>query len=180
MPTLLLALLFSALAALGARPARLVAQLSARLGRSGGLLAVGWLTAAAASALAAWLGGLVEPVLTEEGKTMFVAAALAVAAIELAWPMRREPPAEPTRSLGAMTLVLGTGQAVDAARFLVLALAVATGDALLAGVGGTLGSGAVLTLAWTLGARWEARLPLAAIRLALAGLLIIAALVVWA
>ena len=57
-------------------------------------------------------------------KTMFVAAALAVAAIELAWPMRKKPPREPTRSLGAIALVLGAGQVTDAARFLVLALLV--------------------------------------------------------
>lgn len=178
MPSLFLALLASALAAFGTRQARLVAQLSARLGGSPGLLAACWLTAAATSALAAWGGGLVEPVLTGPGKTMFVAAALAMAAIELAWPMRRKPPAEPTRSLGAIALVLAAGQAADAARFLVLALAVATGNAMLAGVGGALGSGAVLTLAWTLGAEWEARLPLAAIRLGLGGVFLIAALVV--
>ena len=177
MPSLFLALLASALATLGTRQARLVARLSASLGASAGLLAVCWLTAAAASAVAAWGGGLVAPVLTGAGKTMFVAAALAVAAIELAWPMRRKPPAEPTRSLGAIALVLFAGQVTDAARFLVLALSVATGNAVLAAAGGALGSGAVLTLAWTLGPEWEARLPLAAIRLALGGLFLIAALV---
>ena len=178
MPSLFLALLASALAALGTRQARLVAQLSASLGGSVGLLAVCWLTAAGASAVAAWGGGLVAPVLAGPAKTMFVAAALAVAAIELAWPMRSKPPAEPTRSLGAIALVLGVGQVTDAARFLVLALSVATGNPVLAAAGGALGSGAVLTLAWTLGAEWETRLPLAAIRLALAALFLIAALVV--
>jgi hypothetical protein len=152
--------------------------LSAALGGSAGLLVTCWFTAAAASAAAAWGGGLVVPLLAPAGKTMFVAAALAMAAIELAWPMRKAPPEEPTRSLGAIGLVLLAGQLFDAARFLVLALAVATGNALLAAVGGALGSGAVMTLAWTLGADWERRLPLAAIRLALAGLFLIAALVV--
>jgi hypothetical protein len=86
--------------------------------------------------------------------------------------------AEPTRSLGAIALVLLAGQVTDAARFLVLALSVATGNAVLAAAGGALGSGAVLTLAWTLGSEWEARLPLAAIRLALGGLFRLAALIV--
>lgn len=178
MPSLFLALLASALAALGARQARLVAQISGSLGGSFGLLVVCWLTAAAASAIAAWGGGLLAPVLAGPAKTMFVAAALAIAAIELAWPMRRQPPAEPTRSLGAIALVLGVGQVTDAARFLVLALSVATGNPFLAAVGGALGSGAVLTFAWMLGNEWEGRLPLAAIRLGLGGVFLIAALVV--
>ena len=89
----------------------------------------------------------------------------------------RAAPAEPTRSLGAMALVLFAGQITDAARFFVLALAVATGAPVLAAMGGALGSGAVLTAAWALGGGWE-RLPLRAIRLASSGAFLIAAVAV--
>lgn len=177
MLSLFLILLASALAAAGARHARLAAQLAAASGGSAGLLAACWITAALASGLAAWGGGLVAPLLSEAGKAMFAAAALAMAAIELAWPLRSGAPREPTRSLGAIALVLFAGQVTDAARFLVLALSVVTGNAMLVAIGGAIGSGAALTLAWSLGAKWEAKLPLGAIRLGLAGVFVIAALV---
>ena len=74
-------------------------------------------------------------------------------------------------------LVLGAAQLTAAAGFLVFALAGATGAPWLAAAGGAIGSGAVLTGAWSLGPEWEARLPLGALRYAIAALLIIAALV---
>ncbi|MGX7894537.1 TMEM165/GDT1 family protein [Tsuneonella sp. HG222] len=176
MPSLFLALIASGLALAGGKSARLVAQLSAALGGSFGLLLICWLTAIVASGLAAWGGGLIEPTLNANGKRMFVAMALAMAALELAWPQRKRKPAEPTRSLGAAALVLLAGQVTDAARFLVLALSVASGVPALAAIGGAIGTGAVLTLAWSLGSAWETRLPLGAIRLAIAALFVIAAM----
>ncbi len=178
MPSLFLALIASALAMLGTRQARLVAQLSARLGGNAALLAVCWLTTAFATTAVAWGGAALAPLMPPEGKTMFVAAALAAAGLELVWPMRKAAPREPTRSLGAIALVLLAGQVTDAARFLVLALGVATAHWQLAAAGGTLGSGAVLTVAWSLGRQWEERLPLRAIRTALAATFVIAAVVV--
>ena len=138
--------------------------MSARLGGGGGLLAVGWLSSILSSALAAWAGTAIAAQMPPEGKTMFVAAALALAGLELVWPMRKAPPEEPTRSLGAIAIVLFAGQITDAARFLILAIGVATANWPLAAAGGALGSAAVLTVAWTLGAEWETRLPLRAIR----------------
>jgi hypothetical protein len=111
-------------------------------------------------------------------KAMFVAAALALGAFELAFAKPPARPAEPTRSLGALILVLLAGQVTDAARFFVLALAVATGAPALAAIGGAIASGAVLTAAWTLGGEWEARLPLRAIRYAVSALFLLAAIVV--
>jgi hypothetical protein len=109
---------------------------------------------------------------------MFVAVALAAGALEAWFTKPPRAPAEPTRSLGAMALVLLAGQATDAARFFVLALAVATAEPGLAAAGGALGSGAVLTVAWALGGEWDARLPHRALRLAVSGLFLIAAVVV--
>lgn len=177
MPALFLALLTAFLAMLGGRSALLTARLSGALGGSAALLAGCWLTAIASSALAAWAGLLIAPMMAPAGKTMFVAAALALAALELLFLRPTPAPAEPTRSLGAIVLVLLAGQVTDAARFLVLALAVATAEPVLAAAGGALGSGAVLGAAWALGGTWEGRLPLRAIRLVVAGVFVLAGVV---
>lgn len=178
MPALFLALLTSALAMLGGRSARLTAGMAEALGQGAGLLAAGWLGAIATSAAAAWAGALLAPEMAPAAKAMFVAAALAVSALELLFMRARGAPAEPTRSLGAIFVVLLGEQVTDAARFFVLALAVATAGPALAAAGGALGSGAVLTAAWAAGDAWEARLPLRAIRLGVSGLFLVAAVIV--
>ncbi len=178
MPALFLALLTSALAMIGAPIALQTARLSGALGAGAGLLVVCWVTAAATAALAAWAGAWLAPLMAPAAKAMFVAAALAVSSLELLFIRSRAAPAEPTRSLGAMALVLLAGQVTDAARFFVLALSVATGAPALAAAGGVLGSGAVLTAAWASGAEWERRVPLRAVRLGVSGLFMLAAIVV--
>jgi hypothetical protein len=178
MPALFLALLTSALAMAGGRAARVTGQVAGVLGARLGLLLACWLTAIATAALAGWAGARLAPMLPPAGKAMFVAAALAVSALELLFTRSRAKPAEPTRSLAAIALVLLAGQITDAARFFVLALAVATGAPGFAAVGGALGSGAVLTAAWMLGAEWDARMPLQALRRGVSGLFLIAAIIV--
>lgn len=178
MPALFLALLTSALAMLAARSTLQTARLAGALGAGAGLLVICWLTAILTSALAGWAGAWLAPQMAPAAKAMFVAAALAVSALELLFMRPRAAPAEPTRSLGAMFLVLLGEQVTDAARFFVLALAVATAAPALAAAGGALGSAAVLTAAWTMGGQWEARLPLRAIRLGVSGLFMIAAVIV--
>jgi Ca2+/H+ antiporter, TMEM165/GDT1 family len=178
MPALFLALLTAALATVGGRPARLTAALAARSGAAGGLIAVCWFSALATSALAGWAGAWLAPQMPPAGKAMFVAVALALAALELLFARDRAAPAEPTRSLGAIALVLLAGQVTDAARFFVLALAAGTNAPALAAVGGALGSGAVLTAACVLADGWETRLPLRAVRLAVGALFALAAIVV--
>jgi hypothetical protein len=178
MPALFLALLTSALAMVGGRTARVTGQISAALGGRVGLLLVCWLSAIATSALAAWAGVRLAPMMPPAGKAMFVAAALAVSGLELLFARARGDPAEPTRSLGAIALVLLAGQVTDAARFFVLALAAWTGAPALAAAGGALGSGAVLTAAWALGGAWDSRVPLRPIRLAVSGAFMLAAVIV--
>lgn len=178
MPALFLALLACALATAGGRPALLIGRLSGTLGDGAGLLAAGWITAAAASALAAWAAAWFGPLMAPAARTIFVAIALAACAVELLLVRPPAPAAEPTRSLGAISLVLFAGQLTDAARFLVLALALATGAPVSAALGGAIGSGAALTAAWALGAEWEARLPLTAIRRIVAALFLLAAAIV--
>jgi hypothetical protein len=127
-----------------------------------------------AGAGGAWLAPLMAPA----AKGMFVALALAVGGIELLLLKPPAPAAEPTRSLGAIALVLLAEQVTDAARFFVLALAVATAAPALAAAGGALGSGAVLTAAWALGGEWQARLPQRTIRRAVGTLFLLAAIIV--
>lgn len=178
MPSFFLALIAAFLADAGARDQRLVAALSARLGASGGLLAAGWIAAAVTAAIAAVAGAGIAVLLQPAGKTMFVALALLLGALELAWPIRRKEPKEPTRSLFAAGLVVASLQVGDGARFLIVALAAATGAPALAGIGGALGGAAGLTLGWALGADLTRRFPLRAVRLAIAAVLLLAA--IWA
>jgi hypothetical protein len=178
MPALFLALLTSALAMLAARPTLLTARLSGAHGGGAGLLAACWGTAIATSALAAWGGAWLRPQMAPAAKIMFVALALAVSGLELLFLRTRAKPSEPTQSLGAAFLVLLAEQATDAARFFVLALAVATAGPVFAAAGGAIGSGAVLTAAWAMGGAWERRLPLRGIRFGVGGAFLLAAVVV--
>ena len=154
-----------------------VAQLSARLGDGAGLVPVIWLSAVVATALAAYAGSLIAPVMAGPARQMLLAFALALAAAELV--LRREPraPAEPTRSAGAMLLVLLAAQLSDGARLLVLALAIVTKAPLAVAAGGMLASGAVLTLAALAGAQWPALLRQRPCRLTVAGVLLVFAIV---
>jgi len=177
LPSFFLALIAAAAATLGGREAVRVARLSAALGAGTGLLVACWLGCILACALSAWLGAGIAAQLGPEAKAMLVAIALLLAGIELLVLRPGRAPAEPTRSFGAILIVLGAAQLTAAAGFLVFALAGATGAPWLAAAGGALGSGAVLTGAWSLGHEWEARLPLGVVRHAVAGLLILAAMV---
>jgi hypothetical protein len=167
----------TAVATLGGREAVRVARLSASLGAGMGLLVACWLACILACALSAWLGAGIAAQLGPDAKAMLVAIALLLAGIELIVLRSGQAPAEPTRSFGAILIVLGAAQLTAAAGFLVFALAGATGAPWLAAAGGALGSGAVLTAAWSLGGEWEGRLPLGAVRYTVAGLLIFTAIV---
>jgi putative Ca2+/H+ antiporter (TMEM165/GDT1 family) len=177
MPAFFLALIASVVATLAAREAVRVARLSAALGGSWALLPAIWLSSIGTSAFAAWLGAQLALQLPAPAKPMLVALALAFGAIELIVLRPRPAPREPTRSFVAIVLVMLATQGTDAARLLVLALAASRGGPWLAGAGGALGSGVVLTVAWALARRWEARLPLRPLRWTLAALMLLAAVV---
>jgi len=104
-----------------------------------------------------------------------VTIALLLAAGELALLRPGRTPLEPTRSFGAIALVLGAAQLTSAGGFLVLALAAVAPMPGLAAFGGTIGGGAVLTAAWRARAEWEARVPLGPLRWGIAALLLLAA-----
>ena len=176
MAAFLLALVTVFAVSLGGRDQLLVARLSERLGKGGGLLAVGLLASAASALLMAAAGLAMALVLPGAAADMLVAIALLVAAVELAWQRRPKLPEEPTRSLFATFAVLFARQAGDAARFCVFAFA-AGGSAWLAGAGGALGGAAALGLGIAAAGELESW-PLRAIRLMLAGVLSIMAVAV--
>jgi hypothetical protein len=105
--TFLFALLLVFALSLGGRDQWLVAQWSDALGRSMPLLVLGMACAGLSAALMAWLGEGFAALLPPRAAQMLVAFALAIAGFELAWPVRHKPPPrEPTRSLGAIAIVL--------------------------------------------------------------------------
>jgi len=177
LPSFFLVLLAAAAATLGGHEAVRVARISAALGQGAGLLAASWLACIVACFLAARLGAGIAQQLVPDAKAMLVAIALLLAGLELAVVGPGKVPVEPTRSFGAIAIVLSAMQVTAAAGFLVFALAAATGASWLAAAGGALGSGMVLTAAWAAGAEWEARLPLKMLRYTVAGLLLGAALI---
>jgi len=168
----LLAFLGVLLTSIGGRDQMLMARLSARLGPSSALLATGVGASAASAFTLSFAGVAVAGLLPEAARWMLVALALGLSGIELALPLRRAQPQEPTRSLGAIGAVLLLYQAFDAARFLVFALAIASASAPLAGLGGALGGSAALAIGWSMGEELEARWPLRGFRKALSALLI--------
>lgn len=176
MATLLLALITVSLATLGGRDSARVAGLSAGLGRGLPLLVAAWLACASTGLLAAWLGAVLTAELSHESQAALVCLALGLAAAALLALRPGRVPDEPTRSFGAVLLVLGAAQLAGPIGLLVFALSAVTGLPTLAGAGGALGSGAVLTAAWASGIGWERRMPLRSVRFAVAGLLLVAAL----
>jgi putative Ca2+/H+ antiporter (TMEM165/GDT1 family) len=162
--------------ALGGRDQWLVARWADALGRSVPLLLTGIACAALSAALMAWVGAEFAAMLPRRAAQMLIAFALALAAFELAWPVKPLAPREPTRSLGAIAIVLAARQVGDAARFAVFALAASASLPATAALGGALGGGAAIALGWSVGVQGLGRLPLPIIRRVLAACLIVAAL----
>ncbi|WP_298469236.1 TMEM165/GDT1 family protein [uncultured Erythrobacter sp.] len=164
--------------ALGGRDQVLVARLSSTLERSTQLLVLGGLCALVSAGVMAFAGSTMADILPPRAANMLVAFALAIAAFELAWPVKMKAMDEPTRSYGAIGLVLLARQIGDAARFVIFALAAEATYPLVTIIGGTIGGFAALALGWSMGSDLETRIPLRPIRLTIALCLIVAALVI--
>ncbi|MEM1194548.1 MAG: hypothetical protein AAGH57_00465 [Pseudomonadota bacterium] len=191
MDSFLLCLLLVTAIALGGRDQITIARLSdalAERGRAGEtddardakrpapLLAVGLLSAAITAGVMAYGGAIIADLLPTRAARMLVALACAMAAFELAWPVRVKPVREPTQSGAAIALVLVWRQLGDAARFVIFAFAAWAVYPLTAWMGGALGGGAAVALGWLLGFEQLSRWPLCWIRFGLAACLIVAAL----
>ncbi|MFZ9394953.1 MAG: hypothetical protein ACO25F_02700 [Erythrobacter sp.] len=131
----------------GGRAQSLVAGLSAGLGAP----QMVWLVALLCGAPTALVMGLAGAALAAghgpSHRGLLIAAALLAAAFDLMLTVRRSAPQEPTRSLGAIALVLSARQMVDAPRWLAFASGAAMDDGLLPALAVTTGSGAALALA---------------------------------
>lgn len=172
----LLSLLLVFALATGGRDQAMVAQWAGALGQGAALLVVAVLCACLSAGAMAWVGAEFAAMLPRRAAQMLVAFALAVAAFELAMPVRIKPLKEPTRSLGALAIVLLARQVGDGARFAVFALTAWSTLPITAGLGGALGGAAAVAVGWGVGAGQLARWPLRAVRLGLALCLGIAAL----
>ena len=110
-----------------------------------------WLVALACSAATAWVmaqaGAAIAGGWPPIDRAMACTAGLLLAGAELAWPVRPTHPKEPTRSWGAITLVLAARQSLDAPRWLGFAVGAAWGDGPLPALAVTTGSGAALAIA---------------------------------
>ena len=178
MDSFLFALVVVFLTSTGGRDQLLVARLSVSLGQSSALLAVAMAVCAMTATVMAYAGASISAMLPGPAQQMLIAMALAIAAVELFWPVKLKQPSEPTRSLGAIALVLGVRQVGDAARFAIFALAAATVLAPMAGLGGALGGAGALYLGWSLGESLQRGLPLRMIRIVLGCVAMTVALVV--
>jgi hypothetical protein len=179
MLSFLLTLIAAAAVTLAGREAVRVGRLSAALGAGAGLVTACWLACIASSGLAAWLGSRVGMHLSPAEQAALIAAVLLLTAGQMAWMRPGRAPAEPTRSFGAIAIVLAISQLVAPAGFLVLALGAAARNPVPVAIGGALGSGAILTAAWRAGAQWETRLSVRALRWSVAVVLLLAATTVW-
>lgn len=149
MPAFFLALIAAAFAGFGGRDYRLVAHLSAAFNGSAMVLVLGIVSSVVTAGIAAFGGSLIAEMVGGDASLMLAALALVWAGVEMAWPWRRALPKEPTRSAFAILIVLLAAQVGDAARFLILAVAVATASPVLAMAGGAFGGCMALTLAWS-------------------------------
>ena len=150
MSGLYLAFLCVLVAGLGARDQATVAALSARQGARPGVLLTGLAVSLATAVFAAWAASFAIPLLVPKARMVMVAIALALAAGESLWPFATRQMEEPTASLGALAIVLLAHQLIDAARFLIFAIAVALGSPVFAAIGGAAGAAVMLGLAWLL------------------------------
>lgn len=174
----LLSLLLVFALATGGRDQWMVASWADSLGRSTRLLALAVCCACLTAGMMAWVGAEFAALLPRRAAQMLVAFALAIAAFELALPVRIKEPKEPTRSLAALAIVLLARQIGDGARFAIFALAAWSAWPELAGFGGALGGAAAVGAGWAVGPVALARWPLRPMRTALAFCLGIAALFV--
>ena len=133
---------------LGARDQAMVAALSLRQGARPAVLITAVVVSLATAAGFAWAAQAIAPLLSPDARTFFAGLGLMLAGGELLLLSPRRAPAEPTLSLGALAIVLIAFQAVDAARFLVFAIAVATHAPLATGIGGALGGAVIVAMGW--------------------------------
>lgn len=178
MDAFLLALILTFAIALGGRDQMIIAQFSSELERTAPLLATGIFCAVLSAVVMAYAGASMAAILPQQAAEMLVAFALALAAFELAWPVKVKPMKEPTRSYVAIGAVLFARQIGDGARFVIFALAAWSVYPTTAAIGGALGGAAAVALGWSLGLSRMQQFPLRLVRLGFAASLFLVALLI--
>ena len=176
MDALLIALLGCLLAETGDKGQLLALALAERFQRDGAVIAGIVAAAFANAAIGAAAGAFIAPMLGTDGRLLFLALALIFLAVGMFWPTKRPDPLANWR-LGAFLtsalglFILGFG---DGAQFLILGIAVRTADPVLAATGGAIGIiAATVPVLLLRGPAFNA-LPLRAIRLGGAVLVLLA------
>lgn len=113
------------------------------------LLAAGWASGIATSLAMAGLGGWVAVLFAPRWADALAGSALLLAAVRMALARAPAPPREPTFSLGAATLVLGSHQLLDPPRLAIFALAAAGFAPSAVGTGAALATAAGVAAACT-------------------------------
>ena len=151
--TLLTVFLATMLASQGGRDQLLVASLSHRLGTGPGLVLASVLAVCVSTAAWGWLGVQASAAIGEDNRSTLVGIAIIVAAILLVARSRLTLPKEPTRSIGAITLVLIMRQIFDAPRLLTFATFAWLGSSWGLSAAAALGSLFALAQAMVMGSR---------------------------
>ncbi|WP_379554376.1 hypothetical protein [Qipengyuania sp. DGS5-3] len=151
---------------LGGRDQRLVSALRDSFGASLPLLLTAWFCAFVSACVMAWAGHSLGIALIglEQGEAVLFGTVTAVAlqllfgaivllgtAVQLFWPVSSDALREPTRSLGALSIVMLMRQIFDPPRLTIFIIAMVLGAPLLLGFGGAIGACAALFIGWRRG-----------------------------
>lgn len=140
------------LGGLAGRDIALLKGLRERLGPRPMLPVMAAASAMATGLIASWLGAGLAGIVADAGARWLASAALAGAALRIVLPRRDILFREPTRSLGAIALVLFARQIFDAARLFAFGLALlavnAPSDGVVVSVGVASGGAVAILAAW--------------------------------
>lgn len=131
----------------GGRDQVLIAALATKLGKRASLLAAGLVATVLASLAITWLAKWIGSGLGERAASGLVVLALLLAGMQMVWVQKSRIPAEPTRSLGAITLGFVILQIADPVRLAILGLVLISPDNATA-IGAALGAALALTAGW--------------------------------
>jgi hypothetical protein len=167
-----IAMVSAACATLAGRDAVRVARLSARLGAGGALLVACWVASAFSIGIAGFIGALVGAQIGQSMAIPIAGVVLILAAISTHILRPAPVPREPTRSFGAIVLVMGTSQLAAGSSLINLAVSAISAQPGAVIAGGILGSGAVLSFACKMGQSWETTIPIVGLRWSIGALLL--------
>lgn len=131
----------------GGRDQVLIAALAAKLGRRASLLVAGLVATVLASFAVTWLAAWIGSVLGDRTASQLAVLALLLAGLQIAWLGESRIPAEPTRSLGAITLGFVILQIADPVRLAILGLGFVKPDN-VSQIGAGMGAAAAIAAGW--------------------------------